>query len=71
MSVPEKTEGKVVTPDVYGSTPFQHEVTAEPTNTVVVVVRPAKAVGYRSRTVNTVTRIPALPNWMVVSKPSR
>jgi hypothetical protein len=31
MSVAEKTERKVVTPDVYGNTPFQHEVTAEPT----------------------------------------
>jgi hypothetical protein len=71
MSVAEKTERKVVTPDVYGNTPFQHEVTAEPTNTVAVVVRPAKAVGYWHRTANTVARIPALPKWMVVSKPSR
>lgn len=60
-----------VTPDVYGSTPFQHEVTSEPCNTMVIVVRPLKAIGSWQRRANSVRRTPAVPAWMNIPKTSR
>jgi len=61
----EKIE--TLTPDVYGSTPFQHEATAEPTNSVFVL-RPVKAAGCWQTTATAVGRVPMLPIWMTSSR---
>jgi hypothetical protein len=71
MSVSEISERKIVTPDVYGSTPFQHEVTAQPTNAVAIAGRFIRAAGSWQRTLSTGMRIPTLPQWMSRSKSSK
>ena len=68
MLLANKAERKVVTPDVYGSTPFQHETTAEPSNCATQVFRPATAVGYWHRTVRNIVRISSVPKWMKSSR---
>lgn len=67
MPAIEKVEDLLLTPDVYGSTPFQYEATAEPNNSVFVL-RPVKAVGYWQTTTITVARVPALPVWTITSR---
>ena len=71
MSLVPKLEPNPVTPDVYGNTPFQHEVTSEPMNASVVVVRPIKAIGFWQRTMVRIQRNPGLPDWMQVNRPDR
>jgi len=68
MSVVGKSEPNVTGPGVYGNTPFQHEVTTEPTNASVVVFRPVTAIGYWQRTVSTVGGTPVCTDQTIAAR---
>ncbi|MGA8762173.1 MAG: hypothetical protein WB562_04710 [Candidatus Sulfotelmatobacter sp.] len=70
MSVVAKPNRNVVTPNVYGGSPFQHEATAEPSNTVIVI-QPARAIGFWQYRIATIEHTPALPRWMNDTPPTR
>ena len=68
MSVVKKSEPNLTTPGVYGSTPFQHEVTSEPTNVSAVVFRPVTAIGFWQHTVSTVGGTPACTDQKIAAR---
>jgi hypothetical protein len=56
--------------DTHGSSPFQDEVTSEPTATIEIVVRPTRAEGTWSVTKKDTRKSTVPPKWMAVSKHS-
>lgn len=52
--------------DVFGKTPFEHELTAEPADKCAAASRPLKTLGTWERTTdNVVVIVPATPIWML------
>lgn len=50
--------------DVFGKTPFEHELTSDPVAGATIVRRPLLALGTWRQTTGTVSLVPALPAWM-------
>jgi hypothetical protein len=67
----DTSEGKVVVPDVSRHTPFEHEITAEPTKITVTRVTYTKPAGLWHTTKGTLSHLPALPHWMRPSRKQR
>jgi hypothetical protein len=50
--------------DVFGTTPFEHDLTAEPASVCATVSRPVGTVSSWRSTIGYVQICPVLPSWM-------